>query len=90
MNYKVTHRTTFKYKYPVSVGKHVACLKPRMLPGQEVARCELRIDPVPATYTERVDYFGNVHSYFTIQEPHKELVVESRSEVEVEGRPSTL
>jgi transglutaminase-like putative cysteine protease len=85
MNYKVTHRTTFKYRYPVSVGKHVACLKPRMLARQQVAHCELRIDPVPATMTERVDYFGNVHSFFTIQEPHKELVVESRSEVQVEA-----
>jgi transglutaminase-like putative cysteine protease len=83
MNYKVTHRTTFKYRYPVAVGKHVACLKPRVLPGQKVARCELRIDPVPATFTERIDYFGNVHCFFTIQEPHKELVVESCSEVQV-------
>jgi transglutaminase-like putative cysteine protease len=28
-----------------------------------------------------MDYFGNCLSYFTIQEPHKELVVESRSDV---------
>ena len=89
MNYKVTHRTTFRYRYPVSVGKHVACLKPRMLPNQQVARCELRIDPVPATLTERVDYFGNLHYFFTIQEPHKELVVESCSEVQVEGDTAT-
>lgn len=89
MNYKVTHRTTFRYRYPVSVGKHVACLKPRVLPSQQVARCELRIDPKPATLTERVDYFGNLHYFFTIQEPHKELVVESSSEVQVEGDTTT-
>jgi transglutaminase-like putative cysteine protease len=60
-----------------------------MLPNQQVARCELRIDPVPATLTERVDYFGNLHYFFTIQEPHKELVVESCSEVQVEGDTAT-
>ena len=85
MNYKVTHRTTFRYRYPVSVGKHVACLKLRTLSSQQVAHSEIHIDPVPASLTERVDYFGNVHSFFTIQEPHKELVVESRSQVQVEG-----
>jgi transglutaminase-like putative cysteine protease len=34
--------------------------------------------------TERIDYFGNLLYFFTVQEPHKELVVESRSEVRVE------
>ena len=31
MIYKIVHRTAYKYKYPVSVGNHVACLKPRTL-----------------------------------------------------------
>jgi transglutaminase-like putative cysteine protease len=81
MIYKIVHRTTYKYKYPVSVGNHVACLKPRSLPGHQVARSELCIQPHPATRTERVDYFGNRLCFFTIQEPHKELVVEARTEV---------
>ena len=85
MIYRIVHRTTYKYKYPVSVGNHVACLKPRTLLYQQVARSELRIQPPPATRTERVDYFGNLLCFFTIQEPHKELVVESRSEVIMEG-----
>jgi transglutaminase-like putative cysteine protease len=85
MIYRIVHRTTYKYKYPVSVGNHVACLKPRTLLHQQVARSELRIQPPPATRTERVDYFGNLLCFFTIQEPHKELVVESRSEVIMEG-----
>jgi transglutaminase-like putative cysteine protease len=44
-------------------------------------RNELRINPEPATRTERVDYFGNCLCFFTVQEPHKELVVEAKSEV---------
>jgi transglutaminase-like putative cysteine protease len=85
MIYKIVHRTTFKYKYPVSVGNHVACLKPRTLLHHQLTRSELRIQPLPATRTERVDYFGNVLCFFTVQEPHKELVVESQSEVIIEG-----
>ncbi len=90
MIYRIVHRTTYKYKYPVSVGNHVACLKPRTLQHHQLARNELRIQPVPATRTERVDYFGNLLCFFTVQEPHKELVVESRSEVIIEGNVTPL
>src|SRR6202163_2551528 len=85
MIYRIVHRTTYKYKYAVSVGTHVACLKPRALPHHQLSRSELRIQPRPATRTERVDFFGNVLCFFTIREPHRELVVEARSEVVVEG-----
>jgi transglutaminase-like putative cysteine protease len=81
MIYRIFHRTTYKYKYPVSVGNHVACLKPRSLPYQQLSQSELNIYPAPATCTERMDYFGNVLCFFTVHEPHKELVVEARSEV---------
>ena len=85
MIYRINHRTTYKYKYPVSVGNHVACLKLRSLPHHQVTRSELSIEPTPATCTERRDYFGNLLCFFTIQEPHKELVVEARSEVIIDG-----
>ncbi|MGI4828174.1 MAG: transglutaminase family protein [Janthinobacterium lividum] len=83
MLYRVSHRTTYKYVYPVSVGDHVACLKPRSFHQNQVLQNSLHIHPAPATLTERVDYFGNSLSFFTVQEPHRELVVEARSEVVV-------
>lgn len=89
MIYRITHNTTYSYKYAVSVGNHVACLTPRCLPYQRCTRHELRIDP-PATVTQRKDYFGNQFSFFTIQEPHKRLVVEAQSEVIVEEERSKL
>ena len=85
MIYRILHRTTYKYKYPVSVGNHVACLKPRTLAHHQLAQNELRIQPSPATLTDRVDYFGNLLCFFTVQEAHKELVVESRSHVITDG-----
>jgi transglutaminase-like putative cysteine protease len=63
----------------------VACLTPRSLPTHQLAWSELRIQPQPATRTERVDYFGNLLCFFTVQEPHKELVVEAHSEVTMNG-----
>lgn len=84
MIYRIVHRTAYKYKYPVSVGNHVACLKPRSLARHRLAESELHIEPSPATITERVDYFGNHLCFFTIEEPHDELVVEARSEVIME------
>jgi len=85
MIYRVVHRTTCRYRHPVSVGKHVACLRPRSLPGQRVVQTELHIQPAPVAINERVDYFGNVLQFFTVHEPHRELVVEARSEVRMEG-----
>lgn len=85
MIYRIVHRTTYKYKYSVAAGNHVACLTPRSLTDRQSARSELLISPAPATRTERVDYFGNLLCFFTVQEPHKELVVEARSEVTVKG-----
>src|ERR1700733_11939861 len=85
MIYKIVHRTTYRYKHPVSVGTHVACLKPRALPHHQLAQSDLHIQPRPATRTERVDFFGNRLCFFTIQEPHRELVVEAHSEVIMNG-----
>ena len=90
MNYRIVHRTTYRYKYPVSFGNHVACLTPRSLAHHHLTRSELRIQPTPATRTERVDYFGNLLCYFTIQEPHKEMMVEARSEVTVDGNTTSM
>ena len=81
MLYKIIHRTTYKYAYPVSVGNHVACLKPRSFAQNRLVRDALLIAPEPTTLTERVDYFGNRLYFFTVGQPHQELVVEARSEV---------
>ena len=81
MLYRISHRTTYKYGSPVSVGNHVACLKPRSYQQNQLIQNTLRISPQPVTLTERSDYFGNVLWFFTVQEPHQQLVVESLSEV---------
>ena len=91
MIYRIVHKTTYKYKSLVSYGDHVACLTPRNLPHHRCVRHELRITP-RANCHERTDYFGNQLRFFTVQEPHKLLVVEARSEVVIDEheRPPTV
>jgi transglutaminase-like putative cysteine protease len=84
MIYQIVHKTTYKYKYLVSLGSHIACLTPRSFPHHRCLSNELIVSPEPATRSQRVDYFGNHQSLFTVQEPHSELVVESRSEVSID------
>ena len=81
MLYKISHRTTYKYVSPVSAGSLVACLKPRSYQQNQLLRNVLKISPSPITLTERTDYFGNTLWFFTVEEPHRKLVVESSSEV---------
>lgn len=86
MIYNIVHRTTYKYRYSVSVGDHVACLKPRTFSNNKLLNNEIHIDPLPNTFTERVDYFGNILCFFTLQDPHHQLTVESRSKVATSDR----
>jgi transglutaminase-like putative cysteine protease len=85
MTYRIVHKTTYRYKYPVSVGNHVACLTPRSSVHHRLVQNQLNIHPLPATRVERVDYFGNRLCFFTVQEPHRELAVEALSEVTVDA-----
>lgn len=82
MTYKIIHRTTYKYKSSVSFGDHIACLTPRNLPHHRCLRNEIEITP-EATCRKRRDYFGNQLCFFTVEEPHNQLIVEARSEVKI-------
>jgi transglutaminase-like putative cysteine protease len=81
--YRLIHRTHYRYSSPVDVANHMGCLRPRELPHQHVLEFELNITPEPAMFIERVDYFGNTLQIFSIQTPHRELLVRSRALVEV-------
>jgi transglutaminase-like putative cysteine protease len=86
MTYRIVHKTTYKYKTPVSVGNHIAYLTPRTSPHHTCRSHELLITPTPAGINQRLDYFGNSATFFTIRERHYELKIEARSEVAVDGQ----
>jgi transglutaminase-like putative cysteine protease len=85
MTYRIVHKTTYKYKQPVSLWTHVAYLTPRSRPHHACMSHELLVTPAPVAMNERKDFFGNAFTFFTIQEPHEELKIEARSLVTADG-----
>lgn len=81
--YRIEHETRYVHTSGVSTSQHVAYLTPRTLPHQSVRSHELLIEPAPATCVQRIDYFGNAVSQFTVLTPYDELSVLGRSVVEV-------
>jgi transglutaminase-like putative cysteine protease len=88
MTYRIVHKTTYKYKHPVSFGNHVAYLTPRSQAHQTCTSHELLVTPAPSALSERIDFFGNPVTFFTIQEPHEELNIEAHSRVVMEESSS--
>lgn len=83
MKLRIQHQTAYHYTEPVSVSHHMAHLVPRNSSTQTCLSRELVISPEPALRRERVDAYGNRCVYFSIQEPHTQLVVLSRALVDV-------
>ncbi len=90
MKYRVTHSTKYNYSENVTLCHNVAHLLPRTTPQQECRMSELKISPLPVTVNEWSDLFGNRQASFSIQRPHKELIVTATSEVEVSSSGSLL
>jgi transglutaminase-like putative cysteine protease len=86
-HYRIAHATTYSYGEPVSLCQNLAHLTPRPSPRQRTERTVLSVTPEPAILEERVDYFGNPVTYFTIQEQHTELVVRVSHRVAVRPDP---
>ncbi len=85
MKYEVTHRTTYHYSEPVTLGHNSAHLTPRTYARQRCLANRLVIVPSPSCLRTWTDYFGNRATYFTVEEEHRELNVTAISEVSMEG-----
>jgi transglutaminase-like putative cysteine protease len=83
MTYRVMHTTTYFYGKLVSLCHNLAHLTPRPGGRQTCRRSDLDVTPTPTLVRERVDYFGNRMTYFTVEEPHDRLTVRATSVVEV-------
>jgi len=84
--FEVTHTTRFSYEALVSRCLNEVHLTPRALPWQTVYQSTLVVDPAPATFQHRKDYFGNDASTFAVIEQHDRLTATATSLVKVETR----
>jgi len=82
--YDVRHETILEYEQVVSISHHVLHLEPRDRPRQSRVQFNLSVEPVPSQQSRSTDYFGNHVHHLTMQEPHRKLIVESRSRVDVQ------
>ena len=87
MKLLATHVTRYWYSEPVSLCHTEVHLAPRSRKGQTVLEHELTVEPSPEAMLAREDYFGNPATFFSIHEPHRELVVTSRGLVELAPPP---
>lgn len=87
MRYTVTHRTWYAYSETAPVCHNLAHLAPRTTERQSALRYELAIEPAPTITQQRVDYFGNLVDYFSIEQSHNGLEVTASSEVDVQPTP---
>jgi transglutaminase-like putative cysteine protease len=83
--YRITHRTAYAYEEEVSASYGRMRLLPRDLPGQRCVRSSVWVDPMPGDHSQHVDLFGNRVDYFSIHDPHRELVITAESLVEVQA-----
>jgi len=87
MIYRVTHTTTYDYSQQVTLCHNLAHLIPRSSPRQLCQETNLTITPTPAVVNSIIDYFGNPVTFFTVQEPHRRLVIRAEHTTEVQVFP---
>lgn len=79
MIFSILHTTLYQYNAPVSFCHNIGTIRPVVSAGQELLSFDLQINPVPTEISERVDFFGNNITRFSIQEQHEKLKVTSKS-----------
>jgi transglutaminase-like putative cysteine protease len=86
VTYRIHHTTTYNYSTPVRVCHNLVMLTPRGDGHAEILTHRLNIRPTPPILSKRTDYFGNLVHAFSIEESHRQLVVNATARVRVESR----
>ena len=84
--FKIHHVTKYTYESPVRDSANQIILYPIKDEYQEVLKHELTISGEPLVEIYK-DYYGNDVGSFSSQEPHIELIIDSRMEVITKPRP---
>jgi transglutaminase-like putative cysteine protease len=79
--YEITHTSSYDYVGHVSFSHHLLRLAPRQNARQRRLSHELSIEPSPAVASSHSDYFNNLTHFITIDRPHTQLVITSRSRI---------
>lgn len=81
MDFSITHITEYSYSDEVVFCHNISTIKPRVSPGQKLLEYDIDINPEPTDFSERLDFFGNNITRFSIQKEHKKLLVTSKCKI---------
>ena len=85
-SFNIFHRTTYRYRQPVTLGIHRLQLRPRESRDLRVLTADVVVTPsVPLTWAN--DVFGNTIATVCFSEPTDILIVESRFVLEHHAEP---
>ena len=87
MIYNVRHRTTYSYEDVVTFARCVLRLTPQSSAAQTVLENAITITPQPSQTVERTGPFGEQMLTVMIDQPHRALIIEARSRVDVHAPP---
>jgi transglutaminase-like putative cysteine protease len=79
---KIHHRTTYRYRQPVSLGPHRLMLRPRESRDLRLVSSDVTVTPA-ATITWAQDVFGNAVATVTFQAMAGNLVIDSIAELQL-------
>ena len=79
---KIDHRTTYRYRTPVSLGPHRLMLRPRESRDLQLISSDVAVTPA-ATLTWAHDVFGNAVATAAFQGMADHLVVDCVAEIQV-------
>lgn len=82
MKFRVTHQIQFQYEEPVSIQPLTIRLQPRSDGAQKLLDWDCELTPAPHTSTSILDVFGNVALQVSFEGHHRELTINTASEVE--------
>lgn len=85
MRLRITHETVYDYTPAVETAQHMAYLTPWHGASQQLLNHQLIITPEPAQRSTATDVFGNTRSFFSLQQPHRQLQVMGISVVQTQA-----
>jgi transglutaminase-like putative cysteine protease len=85
MKLLATHTTRYWYSGPVSMCHTEVHLQPRPRKNQTILEFGLDVTPTPDSLLSHEDYFGNEVTFFSIAEPHRELIITSHCLADLEA-----
>lgn len=83
LRYHILHETEYNYGNLVQLSRQLLRLSPRVTTWQTCLSHEIRVTPEPAEWSALDDFFGNPVVQFALQVPHRGLLVQVESRVEV-------